>query len=68
MEIIKGSKVKHIKTEVVETIVDVCKVKINGEWTDGVVYTGEDRYTGKPMVFVRTLEEFIREFEEYNNN
>ena len=66
MEIVTGEKVKHIKTGVIETIVDMCKVKINGAWTEGVIYKGNDRYTGNPMVFVRTLEDFNNEFEEYN--
>ena len=64
MEIVTGEKVKHIKTGVIETIVDICKVKINGAWTEGVIYKGNDRYTNTEMFFVRTLDEFNKEFEK----
>ena len=66
MEITKGKVIIHKEKKVIETIVDVCKIKINGEWIDGVIYTGNDRHTGNPMVFVRTLDDFNNEFEEYN--
>lgn len=64
MEIVTGEKVKHIKTGVIETIVDMCKVKVNGTWTEGVIYKGNDRYTNTEMLFVRTLDEFNKEFEK----
>ena len=64
MEIVTGEKIKHIKTGVIETIVDMCKVKINGTWTEGVIYKGNDRYTNTEMLFVRTLDEFNKEFEK----
>lgn len=65
MEIVKGKIVEHIKKGVIETIVDKCKIKINGEWTDGVMYEGEDRHTGEPMIFVRELNDFNENFIEY---
>ena len=64
MEIVTGEKVKHIKTGVIETIVGTCKVKVNGTWTEGVIYKGNDRYTNTEMLFVRTLDEFNKEFEK----
>ncbi len=64
MEIVTAQKVKHIKTGVIETIVGMCKVKVNGAWTEGVIYKGNDRYTNKEMLFVRTLDEFNKEFEK----
>ena len=64
MKIVTDEKVKHIKTGVIETIVDICKVKVNGVWTEGVIYKGNDRYTNTEMLFVRTLDEFNKEFEK----
>ena len=64
MKIITGQKVKHIKTGVIETIVGMCKVKVNGAWTEGVIYKGNDRYTNTEMLFVRTLDDFNKEFEK----
>lgn len=65
MEIVSGKIIKHEKTGAVETIVGKCKIKINGEWVDGVIYEGEDRHTGEPMVFVRELNDFNENFVEY---
>ena len=64
MEIVSGKIIKHEKTGAVETIVDKCKIKINGEWVDGVIYEGMDRHTGEPMVFVRELNDFNENFVE----
>ena len=66
MNISKGTKVKHIRTGAVETVVGTCKIKYNGTWVDGVIYEGNDRYTGVPMIFVRTIEEFENEFVIYD--
>lgn len=65
MEIVSRKIVKHEKTGAVETIVDKCKIKINGEWVDGVIYKGIDRYTGNPMTFVRELNDFNENFIDY---
>ena len=66
MNISKGTKVKHIRTGAIETVVGTCKIKYNGTWVDGVIYEGNDRYTGVPMTFVRTFEEFDNEFVIYD--
>ena len=58
-----GDTVKHKTKGCVETIINICKVKINGEWVDGVVYQGIDYKTKMPMVFVRTKEDFEDNFE-----
>lgn len=63
MKIVKGLKVQHKEKKVVETIVSKCKIKIDGKWVDGVVYEGNDRFTGEPMTFVRELSDFNNEFE-----
>ena len=65
MEIVSGKIIKHEKTGAVETIVDKCKIKINGEWVDGVIYKGIDRHTGNPMTFVRELNDFNENFVDY---
>ena len=67
--IIEPNKViMHQRTGAIETIISKCIIKQNGEWIDGVVYKGEDRYTGKPMVFVRELNDFNNEFIEVTQN
>jgi hypothetical protein len=58
----KGTKVMHTKTGTIETVVGFCKIKYEGEWVDGVIYEGNDRFTGIPMTFVRRKEEFENEF------
>ena len=69
MVIEKGKKVRHQRTGAIEEIVSPCIIKFtNGEWVDGVVYQGNDRYTGKPMVFVRELNDFNNEFIEVTQN
>ena len=62
MEYGKGTKVMHIKTGAIETVVDTCKIKYEGEWVEGVIYEGNDRFTGAPMTFVRRKDEFENEF------
>lgn len=59
----KGTKVKHKTKGMIETITGTCKVKINGKWEEGVIYEGNDVHTGEPMVFVRTKEDFEKDFE-----
>ena len=66
MEYSKGTKVKHIRTGAVETVVGLCKIKYEGVWVDGVIYEGNDRFTGIPMTFVRRKEEFESEFTILN--
>lgn len=63
MNIVKGLKVQHKEKKVIETIVSKCKIKIDGKWVDGVVYEGNDRFTGEPMTFVREISDFNNEFE-----
>lgn len=70
MEYIKGTKVIHKRTLAEETIVGPCKMKINDEWVEGVIYEGIDRFTNKPMTFVKPKDVFDKEFiyaEWYGN-
>ena len=60
-----GSKVKHKTRNVIETIVGECKVKVNNEWVEGVIYEGIDYNTGCLMKFVRTKDDFMNNFELY---
>jgi hypothetical protein len=64
----KGTKIRHRRTGVIETIVGKCKIKLLGVWVDGVIYEGPDRYTGELTTFVRTRNEFNDEFELIDNN
>ena len=54
--------VRDIKYNSIATILSLCKVKINGEWKQGVIYTEIDRYTGYRTVFVKSIDEFINSF------
>ena len=58
-----GTKVRHKTKGMIETIVGLCKVKVNGIWVDGVIYVGTDVHTDEPMTFVRTKEDFENNFE-----
>ena len=57
-----GDTVVHKTKGCTETITAFCKVKINGNWVEGVVYEGIDYKTNKPMTFVRTIEDFKENF------
>lgn len=61
----KGTKVKHKTKGMIETIIGTCKVKVNGIWQEGVIYEGNDIHTGEQMTFVRTREDFEKDFELY---
>lgn len=54
--------VRDIKYNSIATILSLCKVKINGEWKQGVIYTEIDRYTRYPTLFVKSIDEFINSF------
>ena len=64
----KGTKIRHRRTGVIETIVGTCRIKYLGHWVDGVIYEGPDRYTGVMTTFVRTKNEFNDEFELIEDN
>lgn len=59
----KGTKVRHKAKGMEEAIVSLCKVKVYGQWLNGVIYEGNDTVTGKPMTFVRLKEDFENNFE-----
>lgn len=61
-----NTMVKNIKHGCFETIVGICKMKNNGEWVDGILYTGKDRYTGMNALFCKSFKEFKQEFEIIN--
>lgn len=70
MNYTKGTKVIHVRTQLHETIVGLCKMKVNGQWIDGVIYEGNDVNTGKLTMFVKPKEDFDKEFilsEWYGN-
>lgn len=58
-----GDKIQHIKTNRVETVIDFCKIKINGVWFEGVIYEGIDYKTNEIQKFVRTKENFCKNFK-----
>ena len=55
--------VRDTKYNSIATILSLCKVKINGEWKQGVIYTEIDSYTGYPTIFVKSTDEFINSFD-----
>ena len=57
--------VMHKKTgDLYHLIDDECKVKINGEWVDAVIYQGKDKESGKTKCFVREKSDFDSHFTE----
>lgn len=48
-----------------QTIQFIGKVKTNGEWQTSVTYLGNDRNTGQPTFFTRTLDDFLANFEPF---
>ena len=58
----EGDEVMHLKPQVQEIVVGECKIKFNGEWVNGIIYKGIDRYTNEPMTFVREINDFENEF------
>ena len=60
-----GDKVIHKTKKCTETIISFCKIKIDGNWVEGVIYEGIDYKTNHPMTFVRTLEDFNNNFDLY---
>lgn len=57
-----GDKVVHKSRGCIETIINFCKIKIDGVWVDGIIYEGLDYKTNLPMTFVRTLNDFEDNF------
>ena len=57
--------VMHKKTgDLYHLIDDECKVKINGEWVDAVIYQGKYKESGKTKCFVREKSDFDSHFTE----
>ena len=38
-------------------------LKVNDSWEQGIIYEGVDKNTGKPTLFVRTIDDFDKSFE-----
>lgn len=63
MNYTKGTKLIRVRTQVYEIIiVGLCKMKVNEQWIDGVIYEGNDINTGKHTMFVKPKEDFDKEF------
>ena len=55
--------IMHNKTgDLYKLIDDECKAKINGEWSDAVIYQGRDKETGRMKFFVREKSDFDSHF------
>ena len=59
----KRKTVTHIKSGRKYTIQNKCLIKINDSWEQGIIYEGVDKNTGKPTLFVRTIDDFDKSFE-----
>jgi hypothetical protein len=49
----------HYKNKKIYLVDDICQVKINGEWKDGVIYSDNTR----KKKYVREINEFLEKFE-----
>lgn len=59
-----GTLVSNIKHGNTETILGSCLMKLeNGNWVQGVIYVGVNRFTGENTIFVKQVEQFINEFK-----
>ena len=63
----KGTKVRHKTKGMIETIVGFCRIKVNGVWVDGVIYEGNDVHSEELTTFVRTKEDFEKDFEVWQH-
>ena len=59
MENIINKPFIHYKNKKVYTPIDLCKVQLDGEWIDAVIYI---QNSNSGMKFVRTLIEFKEKF------
>lgn len=59
----KRKTVTHIKSGRKYTIFNKCMLKVNDSWEQGIIYEGVDKNTGKPALFVRTIDDFDKSFE-----
>ena len=59
----KIKTVTHIKSGRKYTIFNKCMLKVNDSWEQGIIYEGIDKNTGKPTLFVRTIDDFDENFE-----
>lgn len=56
--------VRNIKYGNLETILHLGKMKLeSGQWTDAVIYEGEDRFTGETTIFCKKTDDFIQDFD-----
>lgn len=63
-EIKPNIRVRNIKHNIIEEIIDTCKLRqSDGTWVDGVAYRGKDRFTGATMIFCRKINSFCEDFE-----
>lgn len=59
----KRKTVTHIKSGKNYTIFNKCMLKVNDSWEQGIIYKGIDKNTGKLTLFVRTIDDFDKNFE-----
>lgn len=62
-ELKKDMYVINIKHGNVEKVLNICLMKMeSGEWVDGVIYEGKDRFTGNKTIFCKRKSDFLNEF------
>jgi hypothetical protein len=59
----KRKTVTHIKSGRKYTIFNKCMLKVNDSWEQGIIYEGVDKNTSKQTLFVRTIDDFDKNFE-----
>lgn len=61
----KNKSIINIKHGCVEDVKDFCLMKSDsGEWVDGVLYYGKDRFTGEYKLFCKRRDDVLLEFEK----
>lgn len=63
----KRKIVTHIKSGKKYTVFSRCMLKVNDSWEQGIIYKGIDKNTGQPTLFVRTIDDFDKNFELWKN-
>jgi len=49
----------HYKNRKIYYVIDTCKIQINDEWKDGVIYVGAEN----DEKYVRDMDDFIKKFK-----
>lgn len=54
--------VQHINNKKWYKTLDLCKIQVNSEWVDGIIYVASNDVDEEKQKFVRTVDEFLLKF------